>query len=84
MTVCMLGTVWLWIGRLGTVRWETGDCLVDWEAGNCALGGWELSGGLGGWELSGGLGGWGLCIRSLGGWGLWLCIGSLGIGNCMT
>ena len=67
MAVCMLGTAWFWIGRLGTVHWETVDCAlgdcglcigrlgtVHWETGDCALGGLELSGcGLGGWGLPG-------------------------------
>ena len=37
MTVCMLGTARLWIGRLGTVHWEAWNCLVDWEAGDCLV-----------------------------------------------
>ena len=36
-----LGGWELCIGRLGTVHWEVGNCLVDWEAGDCALGAWE-------------------------------------------
>ena len=51
MAVCMLGTARFWIGRLGTVHWETVDCAlgdcglcigrlgtVHWEVRNCALG----------------------------------------------
>ena len=83
MAVCMLGTARFWIGRLGTVHWETVDCAlgdwglcigrlgtVHWEVRNCALGDCGLCiGRL--WTVH-----WETGDCALGDWGL--CIGRLG------